>query len=321
MSDISASVDPSSIIGWYEKIHELLRDFRPEARSMEVNFAQRLTRMHVQIVVPDGMRRSATKVKIPAYPGYRITGMIDEAFIEHNHLWRHDGGHYVLKASDLPASNRYRVTMEGSIDERVLRELVYVKPATNQDDDEKNDRYWLESSLRNPELLQQTYADLEISEVSSGVVVNIDRMFGLAIPPEIEATANAAKRVLDASKNFDRNEIMRAAQTYKKASRAAPVVAIDDFNKIVGRVTGRETVLKHMQVDPQYDIGRVDQPVKYSGIIPQELGVQALTRLSLDEPRARGYLTFKRQEYVDMLSSEFGKLAKKFKTGLSQHRS
>ena len=115
------SVDPSSIIGWYEKVHEQLSDFKPEARSMEVNFAQRLTLMHVQIAVPDGMRRSLTKVKIPAYPGYRITGMIDEAFVEHNHLWRHDGDNYVLKASDLPASSRYRVTMEGSIDERVLR--------------------------------------------------------------------------------------------------------------------------------------------------------------------------------------------------------
>lgn len=307
------SMDPSSIIGWYEKIHELLSDFKPEARSMEVNFAQRLTLMHVQITVPDGMKRSLTKVKIPAYPGYRITGMIDEAFVEHSRLWRHDGDHYVLRASDLPASSKYRVTMEGRIDERVLKELVYVKPATNQDNDEKNDKYWLESSLKNPELLQRTYADLEISEVNSGVVVDIDKMFGIAIPPEIEATANAVKRLLAASSDFDRNEIMRAAQTYKKATRTAPMVAIDDFNAIVDKVTGRETVLKHMQVDPRYDIGRIDQPVKYSGIIPQELGVQALTRLSLDEPRASGYLTFKRQEYVDMLASEFKKLAKKFR--------
>lgn len=307
------SVDPNSIINWYEKIHKLLSDFKPEARSMEVNFAQRLTRMHVQIVVPDGMSRRKAKVKVPAYPGYRITGMIDEAFVEHNHLWQHDGSHYILKASDLPASNRYRVTMEGSIEERVLNELVYVKPTTNQDNDEKNDRYWLESSLKNPDLLQRTYTDLEISEVSSGVVVDIDKMFGLAIPPQIQATANAVKRVLDAASAFDRNEIMRAAWAYKKAAGVAPVIAINDFNAIVDKVTGKETVLRHMQVDPQYDIGRVDQPVKYSGIIPQELAVQTLTRLSLNKPRASGYLTFRRQEYVDMLASEFKKLAKKFK--------
>lgn len=308
------SVDPSTIIGWYEKIHKLLSDFKPEARSMEINFSQHITRMHVQIVVPDGIRRNVTKVKIPAYPGYRIVGMIDEAFREHNYLWRHDGGYYVLDAADLTSSNRYRVTMEGSIDERVLKELVYVKPATNQDNDEKSDKYWLESSLRNPELLQRTYADLEINEVSSGVMVDIDKMFGLAIPPELHATAAAVKKLLEASRVFNRNDILRAAQIYKKASKGAPPVAINDFNAIIGRVTGRETILKHMQVDPKYNIGRIDQPVKYSGIIPQELGVQALTRLSLDAPRAGGYLTFKRQEYVDMLSSEFKKLMKKFKT-------
>lgn len=312
-SDIPVPVDPGAIIGWYEKIRELLSDFRPEVRSMEINFSQRLTRMHVQIVVPDGRRRSLAKVKIPAYPGYRITGMIDEAFAEHSALWRHDGGHYTLKASDLPASNRYRVTMEGSIDDRVLKDLVYVKPATNQEIDERNDKYWLESSLRNPEILSQTYADLEIEDVSSGVVVDIDKMFGLAIPQEIRATADSIKRLLSASAAFDRNEILRAAQMYKKTARAAPAVAITDFNMIVDRVTKRETILKHVQIDPQYDIGRVDPPVKYSGIIPSELSVQALTRLSLRTPRASGYLTFKRQEYVDTLASEFKSLTKKFK--------
>ena len=280
---------------------------------MEINFAQCMTRMHVQIVVPDGRRRALAKVKIPAYPGYRITGMIDEAFVEHNHLWQYDGTHYVIKAGDLPASNRYRVTMEGNIDDQVLKELVYVKPATNQDNDEKNDRYWLDASLRNPDLLQRTYADLEISEVSSDVVVDIDKMFGLAIPPEVKDTADAIKRLLAASGLFDRNEILRAAQLYKKASKNAPAVSVTDFNTVVAKVTGRDMILKHVQVDPQYDIGRVDQPVKYSGIIPQELNVHALTRLSLRTPRTHGYLTFKRQEYVGMLESEFKKLVKKSK--------
>lgn len=102
VSDIPVPVDPGAIIGRYEKIRELLSDFKPVVRSMEINFSQRLARMHVQIVVPDGRRRSLAKVKIPAYPGYRITGMIDEAFAEHSALWRHDGGHYTLKANDLP---------------------------------------------------------------------------------------------------------------------------------------------------------------------------------------------------------------------------
>lgn len=41
---------------------------------MEINFDQRLTRMHVQIVVPDGRRRILARVKMPAHPGCRITG-------------------------------------------------------------------------------------------------------------------------------------------------------------------------------------------------------------------------------------------------------
>lgn len=52
---------------------------------MEINFAQCLTRLHVQIVVPDGRRHAPAKVRIPAYPGCRITGTIDEAFLGNSH--------------------------------------------------------------------------------------------------------------------------------------------------------------------------------------------------------------------------------------------
>lgn len=44
-----------------------------------------------------------TEVKTPARPGYRIAGMIDGAFVGHNSPRLHDGGHYVLRAGDLPA--------------------------------------------------------------------------------------------------------------------------------------------------------------------------------------------------------------------------
>ena len=59
---------------------------------MEINFARRLTRTRVQAVVPDGRRRAPAKVRMPACPGYRITGMIDGAFVEHSNPWQHGGG-------------------------------------------------------------------------------------------------------------------------------------------------------------------------------------------------------------------------------------
>ena len=52
------SVDPGSTIGRHEEIHGLPSDLGPEARPMEVSFAQRLTLMRVQIAVPAGTKRS-----------------------------------------------------------------------------------------------------------------------------------------------------------------------------------------------------------------------------------------------------------------------
>lgn len=46
--------------------------------------------------------------------------MIGEAFTEHGRLWRHDGVHYALRASGIPASNRRRVTMGAGIGELAL---------------------------------------------------------------------------------------------------------------------------------------------------------------------------------------------------------
>lgn len=84
---------------------------------MEINFARRLTLTRVQVVVLNGRRRALAKVGIPACPGCRITGMIDEAFVEHSNPWQHGGGggddddRWILRANYLPAPNRHRATM------------------------------------------------------------------------------------------------------------------------------------------------------------------------------------------------------------------
>ena len=55
--------------------------------------------------------------------------------------------------------------------------------------------------------------------------MDIDKMSGLAIPPEIESTANAVKGLLAASSAFDQNEIMRAAPRF--GDRAVLHAAVD----------------------------------------------------------------------------------------------
>ena len=306
---VSVPSAAAAITDWYDRIKELFTDFKPETRSMTINFSQGVSQIGFQITVPDGWRKSRRKVKIPAIPGYKILRMVDEGFQERKQLWNVSGEYFVLDANVLPASERYLVEMEGTVDENILKNFVYIKPAANRDNDDENDKYWLESSIRQPNALERIYDDLEIDDVNFGVVVDIDKMFGLTIPEEVKEKAAAAQKLLRvSSSNFDRNSLLRAAVAYKRQERISPSLDPSNFFRIIQRVTAKDLIRQHIGIDRPYDIGNIEQPEKYVDIIPQSINVQAVTRLTLRTPIASGYLVFKREKYMEKLRTEFKKL-------------
>ena len=195
----------------------------------------------------------------------------------------------------------------------MLGRLVYVRPTLNRDNDEENDNYWLESSIVQPDLLKKIYESLEVNDVDVGVVVDVEKMFGLTIPSEIKQTLDSATRVLEASRRFDRNILFRAALNYKNQTVRHPLPNPGDFHRIIDQVTDKETITRHIRLDRPYGIDGVDHPRKYAGVVPQSLNVQVSARLTLKSPIAEGYLRFQRKKYMDHLKREFGKLSKRKK--------
>jgi hypothetical protein len=110
------------------------------------------------------------------------------------------------------------------------------------------------------------------------------------------------------SSNFDRNKLLRAALDYKKQEKISPSFDPGNFFRIIQRVTARDTLQKYIEVDQPYDVGNIEQPEKYVGVVPQSIKVQAITRLNLRNPLSSGYLVFKRESYMEKLRSEFKKL-------------
>lgn len=137
-----------SLSGLYDKIRPLFEDFRPEAKTMTVNFSRQTSQVGFQITVPEGFRKSTNKIKIPAFPGYRIIRMIDEGFQEQRDSWRRDGDYFILDAKNLPSSERYLIELEGRVSEKVLKDFVYIKPAVNRDSYSDADKYWLDTSIK-----------------------------------------------------------------------------------------------------------------------------------------------------------------------------
>jgi len=305
----SIGLSPEAFVGWYDRIKKNFEPFRPETRSMMINFSRKSSTIGLQIKVPDGFRKNHSKIKIPAYAGFTILKMVDEVFHEHKYLWQLIDGFYELDAKNLPSSERYLIELEGGIDESALKKLVHIKPAANRDNDEEHDKYWLESSIRQPDVLDKLWDDLEIDEVDIGVYVDIDKMFGLTIPQEMKDKAESIRDLLTFARHLDRNALIRGAIDYKRQEERLPSFNPNDFYSIVNKLTARNFILQHLEVDRPYNIGTIDQPDKFVGLVPQNIKVQTLTTLTLREPTALGYLKFKRKLYMDKLKNEFGNIS------------
>lgn len=306
---IPSAAAANAVTEWYDRVKELFTDFEPETRNMTINFSRGVSQISFKITVPNGLRKKKRKIKIPAIAGYKIIQMMNEGFREQTQLWKLSDGYFVLNAHELPASEHYLVIMEGNVDSRLLKNFVYIKPAANRDNDDKNDKYWLDASLRQPNTLEKIYADLEIDDINVGVEVNIDKMFGLTLPKEVKEKALAMRKLIEvSSSNFDRNELIRAALMYRKQERISPAFNPGNFAKVIQKVTAKDVISQYINIERPYDIGNIEQPEKYVNIVPQSIKVQAITRLTLETPIATGYLVFSRENYLEKLRSEFQKL-------------
>lgn len=296
-----------AVVGWYDRVKEFFTDFKPETKSMSINFARHTCSISFRITVPGGWRKQQRKLVLPAYSGFEVTNMIDSSLSEHRHLWKRVGNEYRLDARRLPLSETYLVTMEGSVNKDVLSRFVYIKPAANRASDESSDRYWLESGLRNLRLLEGIYADLEIDAVNFGVNVSIDKMFGLAIPPEIREQAASIVRLLRAATHSDRQEWFNAMRAYKAQTRSSTIHDHGSFIQLVNMLTSKDVIGEHITVDRPYGLGDIRPPEQYHGIVPQSVTISAVTDLTLRNPTAAGYLKFDKVSYIERLRSEFDK--------------
>ena len=145
--------------------------------------------MSFKVTVPEGWRKRHNRTVLPAYGGSSVVGMMDDSLNDHKRLWRRVGGEFVLDADDLPSAETYLVTMEGLVSKSALDRFVYIKPAANRTTDDTGEKYWLESGLRNPRTLESVYDDLEVDDINLNASVSIDKMFGLAIPQDIQERA------------------------------------------------------------------------------------------------------------------------------------
>lgn len=303
------SVDTSAnlILEVVDRLRNYFSDFKPESKTLSIDFTSKTSTIGFQITVPDDRRKNFGKIKIPARDGYKIVRMIDETFEEQKQSWQRVDNHFVLNTKHLPLGGSFLVEMQKNIDSEFLNRLVFVKPTNLNDSDAQIDKYWLESSIKSIDLIKEIYSRLEIEKVDFAIDVDLHKMFKLAIPDEVIKQTMAARDLLSTAVNFDRNKLFRAALTYKKQYKSNPTFDPNNFIRLVRQLTARETINRYITIERPYEIGTIEPVDDFADIIPQKINIHAITKLTLIDPIATGYLVFRRQEYIEKLKSDLKK--------------
>lgn len=187
---MSLNVDISNVFGWFSKVTQCLKPFRPETRNMRINFKDSSSEIEVVIHITDSIRKNMHFIEIPQYENFQITKMMDSSFNTLRGTWFSDNNCWKTNPDDLTVGERYFIVMKGRIPESFLKKYIRIQPASNRDQTAELDRYWLNSMLNNVEDLEKIYQSLDIEEVNFGVNIAIDKVFAMKIPKDL---SNALK--------------------------------------------------------------------------------------------------------------------------------
>jgi len=315
---VTGAADAEKIIGWIQKVLKYIEGYSPEITSLNVNLKTCETELELVVDVPAGLRRKLGKIKIPAYGNFAIDYVQDASFRKLPQLWTYDGGVWVAKASQLPPG-KFLIRMRGSLPPDAKKDLVRIQPALNRDRTETEEMYWLDTMIQSPETMEAIYNNVNVDEVAVGVRISLQRSFAATVPKEVSKKIEAAQRWVEVGQSRDRQEVFHQWWSYRRA-QGATEISVDEIMAVIYQQTKAEVFKRHVRVDSPYRIGEIQRRELKAGPLPEDMDVEALTRLTLKSPVAQGSLVFGFKEFEQELIGLFGGEEKRHRRGKSPKR-
>ena len=306
---MSTLTDADKAMGWIDKVVTFFQGYHPEITSLNVNLKTCESELELVVEMPDSIRGKIGKIRIPAYGNFTIDHVQDGSFRRIPQLWTLDGGRWVAKASQLPPG-KFLIRMRGSLPPEARADLVRIQPALNRDRTEIEEKYWLDSMIRSPQTLEAIYNSVNVDEVTVGVKISLQRSFATTIPKEVSKKIQATQRWVQVGKSLDRQKLFHEWMSYRGAQKETEV-SVDEIIAAVYQLTKAEVFSKHVRVDSPYKIGEIERKESKSGPVPEDMEVEALTRLTLKSPVAQGNLIFAFRAFENELIELFGTAEKK----------
>jgi len=305
--DTSKSVakEADEAIGWVSKVKNRLGPFKPEIINFSVNYRSRRSELKLSISVDEGIIRKVKKnIEIPAYQDFQISEMMDDNFHIVEGVWETRDGKHILKTSCLPkTSQRFLIQMSGIIPNSVLQYLVRIQPSANPNRNSSTDKYWIVCHLRDTNILEKWWDQLNINDIDIGVKVVIQRCFTNSVPRDVMDHLEAQREWIRQgySRRIDREAISRAHRK-SKVVRARSVLDLDEIYRLLVEIASAKNFKDYVSVETPYQVQNVFEDKNFD-FYPEKMNVDVNTELNFNTPTAKGNLIFRRSDYEDNIRS------------------
>lgn len=299
---VSAAISINQVTEWIPKVVDYLKPFKPEIKKMSINYKSRDSEISLALCIPDGLKRKVRKIEIPRYYNFDLDYMMDESFNLMNleDVIESDDRKIKINCSSLPASENYLLNLKGLVPQPALDNIVYIKPAMNKDRSKDTDKYWLSTMIKDVETLEGLWDGLNVDDVTAGVNIGIERYISAKLPERIKEGLEALKNYSAAGSSGDRNQVLKA---WKLRQSKGSKVKVKEIFDIFKDLTTTEFFSGFVDIDLPYNLGKIENKEILS-TLPEDMYVEALTRLTLKQPTAEGYMSFRKKDYTECVGKK-----------------
>lgn len=288
---------------WIPKVIDKLHGYKPEIKNMSINYRNRNAEIDLRINIPEHRIR---KIEIPRYQNFQICHMMDQTFtrVDLDNLISIDTKKIKIDCSKLPPSDYFLLKMKGQMPPESLDEIVYIQQSKSKDRKENTDKYWLNSMIRNVEMLEDLWDGLNVDNVTAGVNIGIERYLSSKIPTKIAKGLEALQKWASVGYGSNRNDVWPA---YMRLQQVDTNISVKEIYELIHTLTATDFFSEFVYVDSPYNLGKIknEEPFK---TLPEHMYVEACTRLTLKKPIVDGFMTFKRGDYIDSVERKFKEL-------------
>lgn len=309
MSGDSVSGDASlqGILEALDRVRNYFNGYQPDARSVTFDYRNRTSEMTLKITVPDNLGRKARarkrgRVQIPVAEDYVFWDMFSsEDFSTVRAPWKKTDTHWVLDPTELPSGENYLVRLDKrNIAAEEFDRLIDLNVPDDPVSNSGVDQYWVQSAIKDPNLLAETYEELKVDNVDLDIRVGVQRCFSNALPDEL---MESFKRWGEVRRADNRNEVLVAHRRFREAQKRMKM-SEGELATFIRSLASADSFRDFISVDSPYRREEIEPTSFEHAIFPEQILVSISTNLSLEQKAAKGSLEFKKEDYEQHIRSE-----------------